>query len=60
MSLDQARDPEPIEGSNREARTERDLEQIEELYDSFRAGLGLEEENTIEAEFRRDTPKGGD
>jgi hypothetical protein len=46
--------------ASREARTERDVEQIEELYGSFRAGLGLEEENEIQVEFRKDTPKGGD
>ena len=46
--------------ASREARTGRDFEQIEELYGSFRAGLGLEEENEIQVEFRRDTPKGGD
>jgi hypothetical protein len=37
-----------------------DLDQVAELYESFRAGLGLDEEDEIEAEFRRDTPKGGD
>jgi hypothetical protein len=36
------------------------LEQIKELYESFRAGLGMEEEDEIQVEFRRDTPKGGD
>jgi hypothetical protein len=47
--------------ASREARTERDVEQIEELYESFRAGLGLEEEeDEIQVEFRKDTPKGGD
>jgi hypothetical protein len=44
----------------RQARIERDVEQIEELYGSFRAGLGLEEEDEIQIEFRKDTPKGGD
>ena len=60
LSLDHARDPESIEGSNRQARTERDIVQIEELYGSFRAGLGLDDEDEIQVEFRRDTPKGGD
>jgi len=46
--------------ASRETRTERDVEQIEELYGSFRAGLGLEEEDEIQVEFRKDTPKGGD
>lgn len=44
----------------RETEEPGDLEQIAELHDSFRAGLGLDEEDEIEAEFRRDTPKGGD
>jgi hypothetical protein len=46
--------------ASREARTGQAVEQIEELYESFRAGLGLEEEDEIQVEFRRDTPKGGD
>ena len=46
--------------SLREARSGQDAEQIEELYGSFRAGLGLEEEDEIQIEFRKDTPKGGD
>jgi hypothetical protein len=37
-----------------------DIEQITELYGSFRDGLGLDEEDEIQIEFRRDTPKGGD
>ncbi|MEK9142582.1 MAG: hypothetical protein AAB308_16115 [Nitrospirota bacterium] len=45
---------------SREARTGQDFEQIEELYGSFRAGLGLEEEDEIQTEYKRDTPKGGD
>ncbi|MDH4154533.1 MAG: hypothetical protein OEV01_12175 [Nitrospira sp.] len=44
----------------REARTERDVEQVEELYGSFRAGLGLEEQDELQLEYKRDTPKGGD
>ena len=46
--------------ASREARAEQDIEQIEELYGSFRAGLGLEEEDEIQVEYRKDTPKGGD
>lgn len=46
--------------ASREARPERDLEQIEELYGSFKAGLGLEEQDELQAEYKRDTPKGGD
>ena len=45
---------------SRDARERKEVEQIEELYGSFRAGLGLEEEDEIQAEFRKDTPKGGD
>ncbi len=45
---------------SREARERQNVEQIEELYASFRAGLGLEEEDEIQIEFRKDTPKGGD
>lgn len=44
----------------RVAQTGKDFEQITELYESFRAGLGLEEEDEIQIEFRKDTPKGGD
>ena len=46
--------------ASRETRTKQDVEQIEELYDSFRAGLGLEEEDEMQVEYKRDTPKGGD
>ena len=45
---------------SREARARKEVEQIEELYGSFKAGLGLEEEDEIQIEFRKDTPKGGD
>ena len=38
----------------------RDIECITELYRSFRAGLGLEEQDDLQMEFKRDTPKGGD
>lgn len=38
----------------------QDLDYVAELYDSFRAGLGLDEEDDILVEFRKDTPKGGD
>ena len=37
-----------------------DVEQITELYGSFRDGLGLDEEDETLVEFRKDTPKGGD
>ncbi|MGE0644745.1 MAG: hypothetical protein AB7P24_13835 [Nitrospira sp.] len=46
--------------ASREACAEQDVQQIEELYGSFRAGLGLEEQDELQVEFKRDTPKGGD
>jgi hypothetical protein len=46
--------------ASRDGKDSRDIAYVTELYESFRAGLGLEEENEIQAEFRRDTPKGGD
>ena len=45
--------------ASREAKDDRHLAQISELYESFRAGLGLDEEDDIVVEFRKDTPKGG-
>lgn len=36
------------------------FESVAEIYRSFREGLGLEEEDDLGVEFRRDTPKGGD
>lgn len=38
----------------------QDIARVTELHGSFRVGLGLEEEDDIQIEFRRDTPKGGD
>jgi hypothetical protein len=43
-----------------EGKGQRDIDYITELYESFRAGLGLEEEDEIQVEFRSDTLKGGD
>ncbi len=43
-----------------DGKNQKHFQQITELYESFRAGLGLEEEDEIQVEFRRDTPKGGD
>lgn len=40
--------------------TDRSRDQVHTLRRSFREGLGLSDENELEAEFRRDTPKGGD
>ncbi len=46
--------------TSREAKDQRDIDYVTELYESFRAGLGLDEEDEIQVEFRKDTPKGGD
>ena len=43
-----------------DGKDERHLVHVAELLESFRSGLGLEEEDEIQVEFRRDTPKGGD
>jgi hypothetical protein len=43
-----------------DGKDQRDIAYVRELYESFRAGLGLEEEDEIQVEFRKDTPKGGD
>lgn len=43
-----------------ESKQRRDIHSVKELYESFKIGLGLEEEDDILIEFRRDTPKGGD
>ena len=43
-----------------ETKDQRDIGNVTELYESFRAGLGLEQEEEIQVEFRSDTPKGGD
>jgi len=45
---------------SREEGDFRHIGQITELYESFRTGLGLDEEDEIQVEFRKDTPKGGD
>ncbi|MBI3355411.1 MAG: hypothetical protein HY038_01310 [Nitrospirae bacterium] len=45
---------------SRDAKDQRDIDYVTELYESFRAGLGLEEEDDIQVEYRKDTPKGGD
>ena len=46
--------------SSPDGKHQTDFEHITELYGSFRDGLGLDEEDEIQLEFRRDTPKGGD
>lgn len=44
----------------RDGKQADDIARIMELYGSFREGLGLEEEDETQREFRRDTVKGGD
>jgi len=46
--------------SSVDGKDQADIEQITELYGSFRDGLGLDEEDEIQVEFRKDIPKGGD
>lgn len=46
--------------ASQEGKHPRDLECVTELHGSFRAGLGLEEQDELQVEFKRDTPKGGD
>ena len=46
--------------SSPDGKHQTDFEQVTEIYGSFRDGLGLDEEDEIQVEFRRDTPKGGD
>jgi len=46
--------------ASHEDKDRQDLDYVTELYDSFRVGLGLDEEDEIQVEFRKDTPKGGD
>ncbi len=43
-----------------QGKRREDLTQVEELCESFRAGLGMNQEDEMQREFRRDTPKGGD
>ena len=43
-----------------EDKSPAELSQVEELYDSFRAGLGMAHEDELQREFKRDIPKGGD
>jgi hypothetical protein len=46
--------------ASRDGKSSTDIGHIEELCDSFRAGLGMDQEDDLQAEFRQDTPKGGD
>jgi hypothetical protein len=46
--------------ASRGGKDQQHLDYVTELLESFRAGLGLDEEDDIVVEFRKDTPKGGD
>ncbi|HEX2056253.1 MAG TPA: hypothetical protein VHF07_07155 [Nitrospiraceae bacterium] len=46
--------------ANPDGKNPEDITRIGELYGSFREGLGLQEEDETQQEFRRDTVKGGD
>ncbi len=46
--------------TSHEGRNPRDIAHVTELYNSFKAGLGLEEQDELQAEYKRDTLKGGD
>ena len=46
--------------ASRDGKEPQHLDYVTELLESFRAGLGLDEEDDIVVEFRKDTPKGGD
>jgi hypothetical protein len=46
--------------ASQDAKDQQSITYVTELYESFRAGLGLEEEDEMQVEYRRDTPKGGD
>ncbi|HZC81735.1 MAG TPA: hypothetical protein VE222_08450 [Nitrospiraceae bacterium] len=46
--------------ASREGKDQQHIGYVTELLESFRGGLGLDEEDEIQVEFRKDTPKGGD
>ena len=46
--------------ASRHGKDQQHIDYVTELLESFRAGLGLDEEDEIQVEFRKDTPKGGD
>ena len=46
--------------ASHDGKDQQHIDYVTELLESFRAGLGLDEEDEIQVEFRRDTPKGGD
>ena len=46
--------------ASRDGKDQQHLDYVTQLLESFRAGLGLDEEDEIVVEFRKDTPKGGD
>lgn len=46
--------------ASQDGKDQQSITHVTELCESFRAGLGLEEEDEMQVEYRRDTPKGGD
>ena len=46
--------------ASHDGKDQQHIDYVTELLESFRAGLGLDEEDDIQIEFRRDTLKGGD
>jgi hypothetical protein len=46
--------------ASREGKNQKHIDYVTELLESFREGLGMDEEDEIQVEFRKDTPKGGD
>ena len=43
-----------------EGKDATDVAHVEELHTSFKAGLGMDQEDDLQREFRHDVPKGGD
>lgn len=43
-----------------EGKNATDLAHVQELHNSFKAGLGMDQEDELQQEFRKDTPKDGD
>ena len=43
-----------------EGKNGSDLAHVQELHNSFKAGLGMDHEDELQQEFRKDTPKDGD
>lgn len=43
-----------------EGKNGTDMANVQELRNSFKAGLGMDQEDELQREFRQDIPKGGD